>query len=658
MSSSACKTRARKIRDDEFLAALAAANDSDKKPAAAAAFGDSPQQNIAALGLSSRAKRARRNLDGDKKLLAFLASGDADKKPSAVSVLDLTSSDLMDDSKMPAAAAWAVSNDENDDDEIVYLGTSNLKAFGNAQRATRSSSLMQRRKTRASAPFQSCDADLKLALEMQDDELDSMQADADRLFAESLLKDLYNESKEQEEKAMMSTEQGRAVKFNIATVAIDDLVYLAERLIVKQNEFKATNVCSNICIGFHYTKPENMKHIRTNGLLTRMERSDKKIKAKFNGSAYGVGVYTASNPIAYRGAKQYGPICLIVARLKGEVSKDIFSPTLTYENGPLVVLRSSHQCLPLIQFTITPGNLTEQYHVRLQALIDSIFNGGQATPIQSALAAHMAASGGPMGAAFMGAATAKPTAPVTAAGGGQAAPIQPALTAHMAARGGSWGAAFMGAATVKLTATVTAAVSAALATAPNMTSGAQLPQQAPLAPGSSNVGLNLVPPVTSVASAAGNKTITYVAPSVFGQAARKNILTVRVSPVLPSGNCVICLNTLGHSKLGRLRLCGHDFHYDCITTGVLHLSRCPMCNIKIGDEPQGMMPSGTMSISTRPSMTCGGWTPGTIEIHYRISGGTQMAYHANPGIPFAGISRTALKADFFSRDLSTRSRTG
>ncbi|GKY93857.1 E3 ubiquitin-protein ligase dtx3l [Mayamaea pseudoterrestris] len=222
----------------------------------------------------------------------------------------------------------------------------------------------------------------------------AQQLEDDRLFAESLQAKFENESKMEAEKLMFCSPKGKAWKFvdaviqlhnsceqynlqqtsgvptGVTTVAIDDLVFLVVRMLAKQKEFKSLSICSHVDIGFHWTRHENMKRIRTDGLLTFKERSKRQIHAKHNGSTYGDGVYTSDLHTSH---KDFGPVCLLVARLKGATS-NVVSDSTTYEQSPMVVLRSSAQVVPLIQFTTASDNLVHQYKSRLQALIDIFIN--------------------------------------------------------------------------------------------------------------------------------------------------------------------------------------------------------------------------------------------------------------------------------------------
>jgi hypothetical protein len=207
----------------------------------------------------------------------------------------------------------------------------------------------------------------------------TLQAQFDKEFAEEV------------ELAMMTTVTGRAVKFVqalldlhetiqgheagqppiISTAAVaDDLVWLVKRMIVKRDEHQSKQICTHVDLGYHYTQHGNLERIRTDGLLSLKERTERKIQSNYNGSQCGDGIYTCSDPTSYR---SYGPVGLLVARLKGTTASVVSDET--YAVGNLVVLRSCEQCVPLVQFTSEPCELLRRYHSTLQSLIDTFFNG-------------------------------------------------------------------------------------------------------------------------------------------------------------------------------------------------------------------------------------------------------------------------------------------
>lgn len=238
---------------------------------------------------------------------------------------------------------------------------------------------------------------------------------------------------QKEEKAMADNKSGKAVlavqsiiklvqdlkeKFPmyadcINEVSVDDMVYLAERLLGQQQAFVDRNIPAYVDLGYHYTSIENTEKIRENGLLTKNERAHQNIQVlKNHGSVFGDGIYTANNPIACSG---YGAVGLIVARLQGtnvrvpfalkvhnfHVDEDVKSicgdkiteamiqnedfnddgwPTNDYNHE--VVLRSSSQVLPLVRYskslikTSKGRKCIQQFESSLQSILDGLFNKG------------------------------------------------------------------------------------------------------------------------------------------------------------------------------------------------------------------------------------------------------------------------------------------
>lgn len=131
-------------------------------------------------------------------------------------------------------------------------------------------------------------------------------------------------SPRQEQRRMMETIPGRAVLFveriirlvdemntttnlnsnsthpsqhqhTVEPVTKDDMVYFAERLLRKQEEFQLNGIPFQVCIGYHYTNDANMQKIRENGLMTRQERTTNQVvSANTHGSVFGDGIYTGT----------------------------------------------------------------------------------------------------------------------------------------------------------------------------------------------------------------------------------------------------------------------------------------------------------------------------------------------------------------------------
>ncbi len=237
-------------------------------------------------------------------------------------------------------------------------------------------------------------------------------------------------------KIMMATNVGKAVllverviqwvesikganflfRFGLKPVAKDDMVRFAERMLAKQQEFKAKGIPFKIDIGYHYTSEESMNHIQTNGLMTREDRIKNKIEVQSKGAIFGDGVYTANNPTSFM---KFGRVGLIVARLQGKTTRIAKQLDKKLDKTPPkpattiigdktanslrqwpksdsmheIVLQNSSQCLPLIRYDRKslhgapvcdwkPADYILLMTECLRAILDEIFNGGKAgTPL-------------------------------------------------------------------------------------------------------------------------------------------------------------------------------------------------------------------------------------------------------------------------------------
>ena len=214
--------------------------------------------------------------------------------------------------------------------------------------------------------------DRKLAQRLQDTEDRARKSSLDR-----------------EQNKMMATNIGKAVvaveriiqlvestkitsdllDLGLESVAKDDMVFFAERLLAKQEEFKAKGIPFEVDIGYHYTSKASIGDIQTNGLMTREDRIKNNINVASKGAIFGDGIYTANNPTSFM---KYGRVGLIVARLQGKpvrvpgsLHKNHRTPGNTIVGDKSaksrwrwpksdslheIVLQSSSQCLPLVRY--------------------------------------------------------------------------------------------------------------------------------------------------------------------------------------------------------------------------------------------------------------------------------------------------------------------
>lgn len=176
----------------------------------------------------------------------------------------------------------------------------------------------------------------------------------------------------------------------LKSLNMNDFVEMAERFLEMESEFRRMGKPSSVDIGYHYTRAKNILQIRNNGLLTKIERDQKGISTNYNGSLYGDGIYTANNPGEFY--ETYGPVGLIVLRIQGRVGmkrsmSDDDINTIIDQPAPMnrmVVLKTSSQCLPILQYDATKINrhnpkcraveLLVEAHQTLQRLVDSLLN--------------------------------------------------------------------------------------------------------------------------------------------------------------------------------------------------------------------------------------------------------------------------------------------
>ena len=167
-------------------------------------------------------------------------------------------------------------------------------------------------------------------------------------------------------------EQLKREEYSLTLLPIDDMVFLALRLIVQQDNFQKTGKYPRVDIGYHYTKRQYLERIKSDGLLNKQERISRKISSTHNGSRYGEGIYTTSDA---QSSSYYGSIGLMVVRLKGEsLDKDEANRgfakgnnSITTKDQPsLLVLQHRSQCLPIISFSAEIYSTNQRYLARLK----------------------------------------------------------------------------------------------------------------------------------------------------------------------------------------------------------------------------------------------------------------------------------------------------
>lgn len=154
-------------------------------------------------------------------------------------------------------------------------------------------------------------------------------------------------------------------------------------------------------------------------------------------------------------------------------------------------------------------------------------------------------------------------------------------------------------------------------------------------------------PRATTTSLPNTTALSYTAPDSLadGVCRASYARTVGCDEVESWDRCRICSGTMQARSTFKLYACGHMFHRDCLMKAMEQSCRCPQCDCKVR-EPVGRMPSGSMTISVDPSMSCRGYeTVGTIVITYEFPRGTQKQYHVNPGVEYQGTCRKAYLPD-------------
>jgi deltex-like protein len=107
-------------------------------------------------------------------------------------------------------------------------------------------------------------------------------------------------------------------------------------------------------------------------------------------------------------------------------------------------------------------------------------------------------------------------------------------------------------------------------------------------------------------------------------------------------DCALCLESLHFGgPSSTIKTCKHQFHTKCIQDCLKVDRKCPICRGVVGGAPQGLCPSGNMSISLSREHCPGFGRAKTIRIDYLVPSGAQLSYHENPGQAYEGTSRRA-----------------
>ena len=436
-----------------------------------------------------------------------------------------------------------------------------------------------------------------------------------------------------------------------------------------------------------------MEAIRTNGLLTKGERDNRKIQsASIHGSVFGDGLYTANNPTAF---SNYGEVGLLVGRLQGHTvrvprslprnasiatntiigDKLLMAQPVDGEGWPTtdsyheVVLQSSAQCLPMVKYDRVllqrepDGRKCIQYFQQsLQAILDELFNigcqraglGNIAVGGKHALVRRTTTAAAPAGmtstAAALGTttATAGPTGKttaVTAPAGRPAVPLPHAFPPLAMVPLPTLHPAMAPLTMVPLPTLHPAMARSRPGPGPTAMSAASLLGSSSNIPSTISTVLGNPGRATSLSTI--NRTHRFSTSSLVYKAPGSLVIGIPRNALIPSPSsccirnkdCVICQDALSTTTSAALAVCNHVFHNDCIKQALNAKPECPICRKTVG-APQGKSPSGIMVITTN-NLRCSGHHEDSITITYKMKSGPQKTYHDNPGHRQSGKHATA-----------------
>ena len=470
-------------------------------------------------------------------------------------------------------------------------------------------------------------------------------------------------------------------------VGHDDMVWLAERFFVCQQDFKALGKPTQVTLAYHYTSVWNLQSIRQGGLLSHPEQQQPTTMnsgavtpntSKRPGAFFGQGIYVSNNPYIF--APYYGDTCLLVAVLKGhqvrvekggtnDPAVDTALGNKTNPKHPLAeesILQQASQCLPILRFPRTflyPNGtldlhadaLIRTFYEKVQQVLDEFLNENIPTvtrphlPTPSLMTLNRAVDPPTVAAA----ASTQATRTTAATANGQApSAASPPI-----------GSTFQQLVSQRLLATHRSLQG-------NATTNGQLVTNASLL-NNANSGLTTLAQQLrttaatkrSVALAKPLERLPYTAPP---QLATVETCSRRVRTLHRAANCSICSQSLMLSQdKGRVVQldkagCFHMFHEQCLGSALERDIHCPTCHLPV--TRQGTSPSGVLTIAHTTAL-CGGYTQidsnansgnnggptsssttssnGSIVLVFTFPSGIQQAYHQTPGLPYLGTTRTA-----------------
>ncbi len=433
---------------------------------------------------------------------------------------------------------------------------------------------------------------------------------------------------------------------HVDTIAKDDMVYLAERLLMAQEDFKSRNLPYKVDIAYHHTESINLESIKTNGLLSRNEREERNIRSKFNGSACGEGIYCSEDPIKFAN-QRYGDTTILLARMKGVESRarNTNSCDTSLHHGFCVVKRCI-QCVPLFKFPSkflgtyqrhrrghldgedTILNFRERlgdFHKLVQILLDKIFNEHIPTVVNVPWAHRLDALANKSKSTTR-ATVQKPSTFATYA------PVR-AVTVKDMENSNSIGELEKAIRYNKSQAIIQAAKKRLMTINPGAYSRLQSQMKQ-----TQNHVIQPKPCIhpTPIVQGHITETITYFAPDSLAKTDATDFCKPYLTYNHLSVQCPLCkIPLMRNGKVVQIVNCGHIFHRKCLDKHMEKTSCCPDCSIAVNNEHwRGTMPSGTMVISQISSHCAGFDGHQTVMIEYMIPSHLQKLYHPRPGSPF------------------------
>lgn len=447
-----------------------------------------------------------------------------------------------------------------------------------------------------------------------------------------------------------STTQGIASADLLSLCHADDIVFFTEQLLLHQEKSEEVAVDLAYCLApwpppaaARRQQQRQGERVRAESLFTTSSRD----------AVFGVGIYTCNSLFTGEKLNWKGKTRLfLVARRLGKGvrvgatqvsssvlrSKDVETVMGQVGTEEVAVLRRSSQCLPLLQIdpqflfqlSHAQGNIIlSNYQKKLKGTIDEYLNVGISVvspvpPASPARTAHVPPDVPPA------LSPAPPAGVPTNASSGENDPRMRTILYYRAPTSQRRRESLDPPSVLMIDANVNLKTQKPLH--PRHTTAEV--HRNPCRTSSSSGVVRIIPPKpplpdTSTSRQAPQFSMAYQCGSTFNMA---------IDPNRHSDNMNWQSLLDDHALLERIQTRVHEHARRC-TFGCRRHSR-PQCDFT---TPIGAMPSGSMRVDELPDLTCPGYSTagGSFLIAYRISGGLQCDYHANPGVGYQSIYREA-----------------